>query len=112
MSGPSRNDVHLSHNVEGNRYELRLDGEMAGTAEYLEQSGGGVALTQTVMADPYQHRGFSSMLVRYAVEDIMASGRQIEPYCSYAAAWLGKHPEYSHYVSWPQAPRQSPRTTG
>ena len=104
MTGRSRDDVNLSHNLDRSRYELRVDGELVGTAEYAEyiEEPGSVALTHTVVRKSFRHQGYSSILVKFAAQDIISSGRYIKPYCSYAAAYLAKHPEYSHHVSWPQ----------
>ena len=104
MSGHSRDDVEVSHNPDQNRYELRVDGELAGTAEY-EKEADSVALTHTVVLEQYRHQGYSSMLMKFAAEDIIGAGRRIKPYCSYAAAYLRKHGELSHHVSWPQETR-------
>lgn len=107
MTGRSRDDLHLSHNLDHSRYELRVGGELVGTAEYAEyiEEPDSVALTHTVVREDFRHRGYSSMLVKFAAEDIIASGRRIKPYCSYAASYLGKHRELSHHVSWPQGAR-------
>lgn len=101
MSGHRRDDVEVSRNHDHNRYELRVGGELAGTAEY-EEAPEAVALTHTVVREDFRHQGYSSMLVKFAAEDIISSGRRIKPYCSYAASYLGKHRELSHHVSWPQ----------
>ncbi|WP_341394655.1 GNAT family N-acetyltransferase [Arthrobacter sp. G119Y2] len=107
MTGRSRDDVNFSHNLDNSRYELRVGGELVGTAEYAEYSEepDSVALTHTVVREEFRHQGYSSMLVKFAAEDIIASGRRIKPYCSYAASYLGKHREFSHHVSWPQETR-------
>lgn len=98
-------DMELVRNDGQERYELRLNGELAGVADYVME-GGAVALTHTELLPDYRHQGFSSRLARFAVEDIAAQGRQVKPYCSYMARYLQKHPQYSHIVSWPQgAPR-------
>ncbi|MCC9174166.1 GNAT family N-acetyltransferase [Arthrobacter sp. zg-Y179] len=94
-------DISVTRNEALNRYELRLDGTLVGMADYQEQPDG-VALTHTEMEPAFRHQGYSSRLARYAVEDIVGGGRRVKPYCSYMAAYLGKHPEYSHHVSWPQ----------
>ena len=104
MSERSRNDIEVSRNENQHRYELRVGGIVAGTADYEEESGS-VALTHTAVREQFQHQGYSSILVQHAAEEIIASGRRIKPYCSYAASYLGKHPELSHHVSWPQESR-------
>ncbi|MCC9205590.1 GNAT family N-acetyltransferase [Arthrobacter sp. zg-Y769] len=94
-------DISVSRNDGLDRYELRLDGTLVGVAEYQVEPAS-VALTHTNMEPDFRHQGYSSRLARFAVEDIISGGRRIKPYCSYMAAYLRKHPEYSHHVSWPQ----------
>lgn len=99
----TRADVQVRRNDELDRYELRVGGELAGIADFV-QEGGAVALTHTVVEPRFRHQGWSSQLAQYAVEDIAGQGRRIKPYCSYMARYLEKHPAYSHLVSWPQEP--------
>ncbi|MCC3275760.1 N-acetyltransferase [Arthrobacter sp. zg-Y20] len=94
-------DISVSRNDGQDRYELRLDGELVGIADYRIEPDA-VALTHTVVEPAFRHQGYSSRLAKYAVDDIISDGRRIKPYCSYMAVYLGKHPEYSHHVSWPQ----------
>lgn len=94
-------DISVTRNDGLGRYELRLDSELAGIADYTVEPDG-VVLTHTVVEPAFRHQGYSSQLAKYAVEDIVREGRRIKPYCSYMAGYLGKHPEYSHHVSWPQ----------
>ena len=101
MNGISAGDIEVSRNLGRNRYEIRVGGELAGTADYEEEADA-VSLTHTVLREEFRHQGYSSMLVKYAAQDIVASGVRIKPYCPYAASYLRKHPELSHHVSWPQ----------
>jgi predicted GNAT family acetyltransferase len=39
-------------------------------------------------------RGIASALVRAAMDAARAEGWKVVPACSYAAAWMQKHPEY------------------
>ena len=94
-------DITVSRNDGLERYELRLGSQLVGVADYAVEPDG-VALTHTEMEPDFRHQGYSSRLAKYAVNDIISEGRRVKPYCSYMAAYLGKHPEYSHHVSWPQ----------
>ncbi|UWX97250.1 N-acetyltransferase [Arthrobacter zhaoxinii] len=96
------NDIAISRNDGLGRYELLLDGDLVGIAEYEVEPDDSVALTHTQMEPDYRNQGYSSRLAKYAVDDIIRGGGRIKPYCTYMAAYLRKHPEYSHHVSWPQ----------
>ncbi|NUR98443.1 MAG: N-acetyltransferase [Kribbellaceae bacterium] len=89
------------------RYVL-IDHEAAdqviGEEDYVDvESGDGVqrVLFHTGVSDEYSGQGLASVLVRAAVEDVIAHGYTIVPVCPYVAAWLPKHPEYASHVLKP-----------
>jgi hypothetical protein len=44
-------------------------------------------------------KGTADRLMRGIVEKAQAEGFRIEPWCSYAAAWFRRHPEYSGLIA-------------
>ena len=58
-------------------------------------------LFHTGVSDEYGGKGLASVLVRAAVDDVVASGAAIVPVCPYVVAWLPKHPEYAEHVVQP-----------
>ena len=44
-------------------------------------------------------RGLAGKLVRAALEHARAQGLRVEPRCSYAAEWIGRHPGYVDLVA-------------
>lgn len=82
------------------RYEVRLDGELAGFADaYVdgdEAGGSGVVVVPHTEVDPaFGGQGVGSALVKGLLEDVRARGLVVRPLCSFVAAYLDKHPEYA-----------------
>ncbi len=82
----------FSDNAAASRYELRIGGELIGSAEYAEGPGS-VSITRVFTRPTHRGRGLAADLMEYAVEQIVASGKKVVPVCSYAAAWYTHHPE-------------------
>jgi len=91
-------DVVTSHNPAASRYEARIDGELAGFAEY-QMTDQLVVFTHTEVGDAYEGRGIGSALARYALDAVRAEGRhRVLPLCPFIKGWIGKHPEYVDLV--------------
>ena len=84
-------------NPAASRFELRLDGELAGRVDYLP-AGDSVIIAHTEVADGHEGEGLGGVLVRAALEGIQAQGRTVIPTCPFAAAYIRRHPELDVYV--------------
>ena len=80
------------------RFELRLDGELVGFAEY-RPAGDSVIIAHTEIADGHEGKGLGGLLVREALERIRASGKMVIPACAFTAAYIGRHAEFADLVS-------------
>ena len=87
MSDPQVVDVPGTH-----RYEVRVDDEVAGYAEY-EQRGDAVAVLHTVVDPRFEGRGLGTVLARAVVDAARASGQPLLPVCPFVRRWLEKHPD-------------------
>jgi predicted GNAT family acetyltransferase len=85
---------------ERSRYEVSVDGVMAGHADYRDVDGVRV-FVHTEVSDDYEGQGVGSELAREALDDVRASGRMLEPRCPFIRAWIGHHPDYADLVSSP-----------
>ena len=87
----------LQNNVDGHRYEIHVDGVLAGFAEYnlLE---GAVLFTHTEILLAFEGQGLGSKLARYALDDVRAKGVWAIPVCKFIAGYIHKHPEYIDLV--------------
>lgn len=88
----------ITHNPEKNRYEAHLDGELAGFADYM-LSEGLITFTHTEIDPKFEGRGAGSALVRFALDDVRATGeRKVLPLCPFVKAWILKHDDYRDLV--------------
>lgn len=79
------------------RYEARLDGQLAGFAEYRRRDGRTV-FTHTEVDDEFEGRGIGGALARGALDDVRARGELAVPVCPFIAAWIERHPDYQDLV--------------
>ena len=80
------------------RYEITIDGEVAGYAQYRDPRPGVRTFTHTVVHDRFRGRGVAGELVGAALDDARSRGLAIEPFCPYVRAFVAKHPEYADLV--------------
>jgi predicted GNAT family acetyltransferase len=73
-----------------NRYELRIDGKLAGQAAFLDR-GEQRVFHHTEVNSAYRGQGLSTVLIEQALTDSKAAGRRIVAVCPAVAAYLGKH---------------------
>lgn len=86
--------VVVSHNPDASRYEARLDGQLAGYAEYM-LSAGLITFTHTEIDPEFEGRGVGSALARGALDDVRAAGeRKVLPLCPFIKGWMLRHPDY------------------
>lgn len=79
------------------RYEVTVDGELAGFAEYREIEGARV-FTHTEVFDAHEGKGVGSALARGALDEVRAGGRRLVALCPFIAAYLERHGEYDDLV--------------
>jgi predicted GNAT family acetyltransferase len=82
------------------RYEVTVDGELAGFAQYREVDGARV-FTHTEIFDAFEGKGVGSALARGALDDVRAQGRRLVALCPFIAGYLGRHDEYADLVDAP-----------
>jgi len=79
------------------RYELVLDGEVAGFILYRRRPDA-VALVHTDISPRLEGRGLGATLVAGALDDIRARGLHVVPICPFVRAFLQRHPDYAELV--------------
>jgi uncharacterized protein len=90
-------DAQVRDNPDESRYEIRIDGELAGFTEYTLH-GTQADFTHTQVDEGFTGRGLASELIRAALDDARQRGWQVMPYCRFVRAFIGKHPEYRDLV--------------
>jgi uncharacterized protein len=79
------------------RYELRLDGRLAGLAAYRRRDGV-LAVTHVEVDPACEGRGFGSLLAATALDDARRQGLRVVPLCPFVAWYVRRHPEYADVV--------------
>jgi predicted GNAT family acetyltransferase len=91
-------EVAVADNAAKRRYEVVVDGELAGASYYRDADGVRV-VTHTEVGEEWEGQGLGSRLVAGALDDIRARGLRVEPLCSFTAAYIERHPEYVDLVA-------------
>ena len=80
------------------RYEGRVDGALAGFAEY-QLTDQLVVFTHTEVDPAYEGQGVGSAIARWALDDVRAEGsRKVLPLCPFISGWIARHPDYADLV--------------
>ena len=87
----------LKHNEAQSRYELHLDGKLAGHADYRKH-GDVVEFTHTETHKAFEGQGVGSKVAAFALEDVRRCGLKADPRCPFIAKYIEKHPEYTDLV--------------
>lgn len=98
MAGPTRDDVDIGYDAEATRFVAHLDGQPSGAFLDVDERDDHWALTHTGVPDALAGRGIGSALVRAALERAREDGVQVNPHCSFVAAWLRRHPDQQDLV--------------
>jgi predicted GNAT family acetyltransferase len=80
------------------RYEIRVDGELAGFAQYHLHRGV-AAFVHTEIGAEFGGRGLATTLIRAALDDARAHGYVVEPFCPFVRGFIEKFPEYRDLVA-------------
>lgn len=91
-------DIEVRDTADEHRYELLVEGEIAGIASY-RFDGARLTLTHTEVADAYEGQGLGSRLVAAALDDVRRRGITVVPRCPFVASYLQRHPEYADLIA-------------
>ncbi|OLT14518.1 hypothetical protein BJF78_18855 [Pseudonocardia sp. CNS-139] len=99
MTETDRNNHNVTvHDVpEWGRFEIHLDGRLAGFAQY-RVSPGTITFTHTEIDTAYEGRGLGSSLAKAALDTARARGWAVHPLCPFVRRWIERHPDYQDLV--------------
>jgi predicted GNAT family acetyltransferase len=81
----------IAHDAAARRFTVELDGHRAELEYQLHD--GTLTITHTGVPEAIGGRGIASRLVEAAFAHARSAGLKVRPACSYAAAWVERHPE-------------------
>jgi uncharacterized protein len=90
-------EITVTDVPQAGRYEARAGDRVLGQANYQRQ-GDRVVFTHTEVDPDAEGSGVGGTLVRGALDDVRAHGRQAVPRCSFVRAWIDRHPDYADLV--------------
>ena len=90
--------IEMRNNRRQCRYELAIDNELVGIAEY-RVVGELVVFPHTEIERSRRGQGLGAQLVRYALDDVRAAKRRVRPQCWFVAKFIAEHAEYADLAS-------------
>jgi len=82
--------VVVTDNPQLSRYEVRVDADLVGFAQYRLQQAQ-VAIFHTEVDAAHQGQGIGSQLAKYALDDLRERGLELAPTCPFIAAFVRRY---------------------
>lgn len=89
--------VTVVENADRERYEITVDGTLAGFAQYVRR-GGRTLFVHTEIDPAFEGQGLGGKLVKAALDGERAAERPIVPLCPFVRRYVDRHPEYADLV--------------
>ena len=83
---------------ERERYELIVDGDVAGFVTY-HRGRDAITFLHTEIEDDYEGRGLGSTLAAGVLDDARAMGLRVKPVCPFLQSYIEEHPEYADLIA-------------
>jgi predicted GNAT family acetyltransferase len=83
--------LEITHDRTAHRFETTVDGSVC-VIDYT-LAGGVMTIHHTGVPGAVEGRGIASALMQAATDAARDEGWKIRPSCSYAAAWMKRHPQ-------------------
>jgi NAD+ kinase len=93
-------DAVVVDSFEQQRYEILLNGEVAGALAYRRQ-GGRIDLMDTEIDPAFEGRGLASRLASAALDEARSQGTPVIVSCPFVTGYVERHPEYSDVLAEP-----------
>ncbi|WP_043628799.1 GNAT family N-acetyltransferase [Nonomuraea candida] len=85
--------IEVVDNTTESRFEILVDGKVAGFADYRLLPTK-IVLTHTEVAPAYEGQGLAGRLVGHALQASADTGLRVVPVCPYVAKYIKRHPEF------------------
>jgi hypothetical protein len=88
----------VNDNPDKHRFELTVDGALAGFSAYRLREGG-IVFTHTEIDPNFEGKGLGSRLARAVLDESRARGVRVYAQCPFIAGFIDKHPEYQDLLA-------------
>jgi predicted GNAT family acetyltransferase len=88
--------MDIVHDEQARQFRADVEGHRA-VVDYRLRDGV-ITITHTGVPPPIEGRGIAAELTRHALNVARREGWQVVPACSYAAAFIRRHPEFADLV--------------
>ena len=85
--------LEVTHNLAEQRFEAWIDGYLS-KLDYI-QDGKNFVITHVGVSPELRGQGIAGRIVQVGLEYAKEKSLRVVPMCSYAAAYIRKHPEYA-----------------
>lgn len=96
--------TEVRNNAEKNRFEIIIDGEVAGFSEYHQAPHELRSFLKTEVDSAYRGQGLGKQLIESALQSTREAGLGVLPYCPAFQDFIAKNPDYLDLV--PEARRE------
>ena len=90
-------NVTVQDNPARHRFEILLDGEVGGFADYRIRDGA-VAVVHSEVDRAHRGKGLGGILARQTLDALRDRGAKVVPSCPFFAQYVADHPEYDDIV--------------
>jgi uncharacterized protein len=90
-------DIEVQDNAAQHRFEVLVDGEVAGKALYQSRPGA-IIVTHSEVDPRFRGQGLANELARRTLDEIRGRGLHVVPLCPFFARYVDQHPEYLDLV--------------
>lgn len=90
-------EIEYQKNTTEGRYEVLVDGKLAGLITYRDRPKG-IALPHTEVFPEYGGQGLATKLAKFALDEIRSEGRYVIPLCPFVAKYVTEHADVQDLV--------------
>ena len=91
------NALEVTHNKAENRFEVWIEGSLS-KLDYI-QDGKNFVITHVGVYPDLRGQGVAGRIVKVSLEYAKEKSLRVIPMCSYAAAYMRRHPEYAQLMN-------------
>jgi len=85
--------LEVTHNADEHRFETWVDGKLS-KLDYIED-GKNFVITHVGVQPEFRGHGVAGKITQVGLEYARERSLRVVPMCSYAAAYIRRHPEYA-----------------